>query len=75
MRTSKSEQETIITYNAADERAQIYTCYPPMIRKLDKLAAERWMSGRYCGSKAPGRPILVLSDLSQSGATAGAAGN
>ena len=40
MRTSKSEQETIITYNAADERAQIYTCYPPMIRKLDKLAAE-----------------------------------
>ena len=39
MRMSKSEQETIISYNAADERAQIYTCYPPMIRKLDKLAA------------------------------------
>ena len=37
---NKSEQETIISYNAADEHAQIYTCYPPMIRKLDKLAAE-----------------------------------
>ncbi len=36
----KSEQETIISYNAADEQAQIYTCYPPMIRKLDKLAAD-----------------------------------
>lgn len=40
MSLSKGEQETIISYNAADEHAQIYTCYPSMIRKLDKLAAE-----------------------------------
>lgn len=34
------EQETIITYNAAEDLAEVYTCYPPMIRKLDKLAEE-----------------------------------
>lgn len=34
------EQETIITYNAAEDFAEVYTCYPPMIRKLDKLAEE-----------------------------------
>ena len=34
------EQETIITYNAAEEHAEIYTCYPPSIRKLDKYCKE-----------------------------------
>ena len=40
MKLSLLEQETIITYNAQEDFAEVYTCYPPMIRKLDKLAQE-----------------------------------
>ena len=40
MELSRIEQETIITYNAAEDLAEIYSCYPPMIRKLEKLAVE-----------------------------------
>lgn len=37
MNLSKYEQETIVTYNAKEPVASIYTCYHPDIRKLDKL--------------------------------------
>lgn len=40
MNLSLIEQETIITYNAQEDFAEVYTCYPPMIRKLDKLTQE-----------------------------------
>ena len=40
MKIPRIEQETVITYNAQEDFAEIYTCYPPMIRKLDKLAQE-----------------------------------
>lgn len=40
MNLSLLEQETIITYNAQEDFAEVYTCYPPMIRKLDKLTHE-----------------------------------
>ena len=40
MNLSLLEQETIITYNAHEDFAEVYTCYPPMIRKLDKLTHE-----------------------------------
>ena len=34
------EQETIVTFNAAEDQAEIYTCYPPQIRKFDKFCEE-----------------------------------
>ena len=34
------EQETIITYNAQEDFAEVYSCYPPTIRKLDKFCQE-----------------------------------
>ncbi len=45
MKLSLLEQETIITYNAQEDFAEVYTCYPPMIRKLDELTQknpEEW---------------------------------
>ena len=33
---TKSEQETIITFNAEETKAEIYTAEPDMIIKLDK---------------------------------------
>ena len=35
---TKYEQETVINTNQEDKTASIYTCEPPMIRKMDKLA-------------------------------------
>ena len=34
------EQETVITFNGQEAEAELYTCYPPQIRKLDKLCRE-----------------------------------
>ncbi len=31
------EQETVLTFNGQEAEAELYTCYPPMIRKLDGL--------------------------------------
>ena len=31
------EQETVITFNGQEMEAELYTCYPPMVRKLDGL--------------------------------------
>lgn len=45
LKIPRIEQETVITYNAQEDFAEVYTCYPPMIRKLDKLAQknpEEW---------------------------------
>lgn len=35
-----NEQETVITFNAEEAHALIYTAYPPMMRKLDKYCKE-----------------------------------
>ena len=32
-----NEQETVITFNGQEAEAELYTCYPPMMRKLDGL--------------------------------------
>ena len=63
MNLSKSEQETVITYNAADERAQIYTCYPPMIRKLDKLAADNPDEWQVLREKSAGKTYTCPKGL------------
>lgn len=34
------EQETIITFNAEEGFAEIYSCHPSQIRKLDKLCKD-----------------------------------
>ncbi len=34
------ERETIITYDEASKTANIYTCSPALMRKLEKLASE-----------------------------------
>lgn len=39
-RLSKYEQETIISFNAAEDVANIYTADPAWIRKLDKLTEQ-----------------------------------
>lgn len=39
-RLSRLEQETIITFNAEETHAEIYTCDPVMIRRYDKLVAK-----------------------------------
>ena len=38
---SKHEQETVVTFNAAEETATVYTCDPIYMRKLDKAAVKR----------------------------------
>lgn len=35
---TRQEQETIISFNAAEDTAELYTADPVYIRKLDKLA-------------------------------------
>lgn len=37
---SKVEMETIISFNAAEDTAELYTADPVWIRKLDKLVAQ-----------------------------------
>lgn len=37
---SKVEMETIISFNAAEDTAELYTADPVWMRKLDKLAAQ-----------------------------------
>lgn len=37
MNISREEQETIINFSADDKTAQVYTCDPVYIRKMDKL--------------------------------------
>lgn len=37
MSISREEQETIINFSAGDKTAQVYTCDPVYIRKMDKL--------------------------------------
>jgi hypothetical protein len=34
MGLSRLEQETVVTFNAAEEGIRIYTAYPPLMRKL-----------------------------------------
>lgn len=41
MNLSRYEQETIITYNEEEGRADIYTHNKALLRKLEKLAQER----------------------------------
>ena len=40
MTLSKFEQETIITFNAEEKTAEIYTADPVQIRRLDSLCTE-----------------------------------
>lgn len=40
MSLSRSEQEVIINFNAAEEIAEVYTADPVWIRKLDKLVEQ-----------------------------------
>lgn len=40
MGLKRIEQEVIISFNAMEELATIYTSYPPYIRKLDKLSKD-----------------------------------
>lgn len=37
MQLTKYEQETIINFNEDESTAELYTCSPIMMRKLDKL--------------------------------------
>lgn len=39
MRLTKSEQETVISFDKSTQTASIYTASPQMMRKLDALAA------------------------------------
>jgi len=41
MQLSRLEQETIINYNMEEKTANIYTHDPALIRRLEKLCAER----------------------------------
>lgn len=46
---TRQEQETIISFNAAENTAELYTADPVYIRKLDKLVeknSEQFKSGR-----------------------------
>ncbi|MBD5479575.1 MAG: hypothetical protein HDR14_09830 [Lachnospiraceae bacterium] len=36
----KIEQETLISFNAGEDTAELYTADPVMIRKMDKLVSE-----------------------------------
>jgi hypothetical protein len=40
MKLSNLEKETIITFNAAENHAEIYTCEPKWINKMDKLCEQ-----------------------------------
>lgn len=39
-RQSKHEQEVVISFNAAEETAELYTADPAWIRKMDKLVQQ-----------------------------------
>lgn len=41
MNLSRVEQETIVCFNAEEENAEIYTCNPSTIRKLQQLSEEQ----------------------------------
>lgn len=41
IRLSRFEQETIITFNAADDTANIYSCDPVWVRKIQKIKGSR----------------------------------
>ena len=36
---SRAEQETIIRYNAEEDTMQVYTAYPPLMRRLESQPA------------------------------------
>lgn len=38
MNLSRVEQETIVCFNAEEENAEIYTCNPSTIKKLQQLS-------------------------------------
>lgn len=40
MKLSRYEQEVVITLNAEENTAQIYTAYPVWIRKMDRLCRQ-----------------------------------
>lgn len=41
MGISRYEQETIVSFNAEEDRAEVYTCEPVTMRKLHKLLDEK----------------------------------
>ena len=44
MKLSKIEQEVIINYNAVEDTASAFSSYPPMSKKLIKLAKENGLT-------------------------------
>ena len=38
---TKLEKETIITFNEAENHAELYTCNKPIMKRLEKLCCER----------------------------------
>ncbi len=40
MKLSRYEQETIINYNVAEQKASVYTADPNMIKRMDRLVTQ-----------------------------------